>query len=398
MKLSWRPGILEYSIRELVPIAKSLESKGKRVIYLNIGDPLKFDFQTPSHIREALKKAVDEGYNYYSRSQGNSELLEAIAEKERRINNVPVSPDRIIVTVGVSEAINFVMAVFIEEGDKVLLPGPTYPLYVNFTKFYGGTPIFYKLDENNGWQPDIDDIKSKIDDKTKLLVLINPNNPTGAVYSRKRLEEILDVAAQHNITVVSDEIYDMIVFEGKFYSTASLSKDVTVIGLNGFSKTYLMTGWRLGYIYVHDPVNDMGEDICNAVLKLAMNRLCASTPIQKAAIQALKGPQEHIKEIVEKIKNRRDAVMKIISETNCLEAVKPQGAFYVFPKINCKGPWKDDRDFAYKLLLEENVLVVPGSGFHALDKTHFRTVILPPSEILEEAFEKIKRFIKKHVE
>jgi len=396
MKTSSRIRVLEYMIREFVPLAKKLERKGRKILYLNIGDPLKYDFQTPEHIRQALKEAVDGGHNYYSGARGVDELLEAIAEKERRVNKVPITPDRVVVTTGVSEAINFVTAALVEEGDKVLLPSPTYPLYANFTKFYGGIPVFYELDEKSKWAPNLRDLESKIDEKTKMLVVINPNNPTGAVCDRKNLIELLDLAAQHELIVISDEIYDRIVFEGEFHSTASLSKDTVVIGLNGFSKTYLMTGWRLGYLYIHDPVGEVGEEIYKAVLKLAMNRLCAPTPIQVAAAKALKGSQKHIEEFTHKVKKRRDAAMKIIEENEYLSAVKPQGAFYIFPKVNCKGDWKDDREFTRKLLMEEGVLIVPGSGFYAQDFNHFRTVILPPEDVLVKAFEKISNFIRKH--
>lgn len=396
MKTSRRVNVLEYLIREFVPVAERLEAKGKKVLYLNIGDPLRYDFKTPKYIRDALKDAIDKGYNYYSRARGIDELLEAIVEKERKVNNVPISPDRVVVTTGVSEAINFVMAALVEPGDRVLLPSPTYPLYANFTKFYDGQPVFYKLDEKNGWMPDLDDIRSKIDEKTKMLIIINPNNPTGGVYEKNILIGLLDLAAEHNLVIVSDEIYDRIVFEGVFYSTASLSKDTIVIGLNGFSKTYLMTGWRLGYVYVHDPTDSVGQEIYNAIVKMAMNRLCAPTPIQVAAAKALRGPQKHIADFILKLKERRDAVMKIIEGSGCLSAVKPKGAFYVFPKIECKGDWKDDKEFAYKLLIEEGVLIVPGSGFYAGDSNHFRSVILPPTEILEGAFEKIINFIERH--
>ncbi|RLE62430.1 MAG: alanine aminotransferase [Thermoprotei archaeon] len=396
MITSQRVGILEYLIRELVPVAKQLEAKGKKILYLNIGDPLKYDFETPKYIREALKEAIDNGYNYYSKAQGIDELLEAIAEKERKVNNVPLSPDRIVVTTGVSEAINFVMATLVEKGDKVLLPSPTYPLYANFTKFYGGKPVFYRLCEENNWMPDLNDIRSKIDEKTKILVIINPNNPTGGVYSRQILTEILDLAAQHNLIVVSDEIYDRIVFEEEFYSTASLSKDTVVIGLNGFSKTYLMTGWRLGYVYIYDPMGSVGEEVYNAIVKMAMNRLCAPTPIQIAAAKALRGSQKHITDFVLKLKRRRDMVMEIIAETDCLSAVKPRGAFYIFPRVEYKGDWKNDKEFAYKLLIEEGVLIVPGTGFYTGDHDHFRTVILPPADMLNEAFDKIVDFIERH--
>jgi len=387
---------INYAIRELVPLAKELEAKGEKVIYLNIGDPLKYDFDTPTHVKEALYKATLEKHNYYSRSEGDSELRKAIAFKEKSWHNVDVEPENIIITQGVSEAINFVCAVLLNPGDELLIPEPSYPLYSTYPTLYGGKSIVYKCSEENSWQPDIDDISRKISEKTKAVVLINPNNPTGTVYEEKTIKMILDIASENSLIVISDEIYDGIVFEGNFKSTAYLTKDTPVIVLNGFSKTFLMTGWRLGYLYIKDPTEQYVDELREAVIKMARCRLCAATPIQKAAIAALRGPLDHLKLMVSKLRQRRDYIYKRITEISELSAVKPKSTFYIFPKIETRGDWKNDREFAEKLLLEEKVLIVHGSGFGEAGRNHFRAVFLPPIHVLEEAFNRIQSFLKKH--
>ena len=381
---------IKYAIREYIPYAEELERKGKKIFYLNIGDPLKYDFQTPKHIIEALYNATKNGYNYYSSSQGDLELRKAIAYKEKKYNNVDISEDDIVVTNGVSEAINFLTTLLINPGEKVLLPDPVYPLYPAYVNLNRGIPIFYKCDENNGWMPNIDDIRNKIDSKVKLLILINPNNPTGSLYSEKILKEIIDIAGEYNLFLASDEIYDRIVYEGEFKSLASLTKDVLIFGLNGFSKTYLMTGWRLGYIYVKDPENNYRDKIIDGFIRLARCRLCVNTPVQKAGVAAIYGSQKHLENMILKLRKRKEYLVKRLKEIG-FYTTNPNAAFYVFPKINI-----DDNKFTFKLLLEENVLVVHGSGFGENGRNHLRIVFLPPQEIMEEALNRIERFYRKY--
>lgn len=392
-RFSKRLDRVQYAIREMASMAKEVEKKGKKVIYLNIGDPLKFDFDTPSHIKEALWKTIKEGKNYYSESKGIYELREAICEKEEKYNGVKLNPEHVLVTQGVAEGINLVISVFVDPGDEVLVPSPTYPSYIGMTRIFNGRPIEYRCNEEEGWKPDLEDIKRKISERTKLIVLISPNNPTGAVYSEKLVKEILDISAEYEIPVVSDEIYDRIVYESRVRSVASLSKDSLVIGLNGFSKIYLMTGWRLGYVYVHDPSGEKADEIINRMLKYAVNRLCPNTPVQYAGIEALRGSQKHIDEMVEKLRRRRDYSMKRIAEISGLEAVKPGGTFYIFPKIT-SNKWKSDEEYAMELLKQKGVFVSYGSGFgEEYGKNHFRMVFLPEVEVLEEAFNKIEEFM-----
>jgi len=341
--------------------------------------------------------AVREGANRYSPSEGLPELRQAISKKEKRVNDVDVSADDIIVTAGISEGIQMVMAALIDAGDEILLPGPTYPPYISYAKFFGGKPITYKTVEENGWQPNIEDLRSKISEKTRGIVIINPNNPCGALYEEKRVKQILNLAGEYDIPVLSDEIYDQIVYAGKFVSTAHLAKDVPVIGLNGFSKAYLMTGWRLGYIYFSEHNNRL-QELKHCIEKEARIRLCANTPIQKAGVAALTGPQDHIKEMVERLRKRRDYAWKRLNGMKGISCAKPEAAFYVFPKINEVGlRWKTDKDFALELLKETGALFVHGSGFDPdYGAGHVRAVFLPQLETLEQALDEVERFMEKN--
>jgi alanine-synthesizing transaminase len=397
VKVTERARTIEYAIRDVIVHAKALAKTGRKIYYLNIGDPVAFDFDTPEHIKQALFEAVKSGANAYSASEGLLELREAISEKEKRLNGVEVSAEDIIVTSGISEGIQMVMAALIDVGDEVLLPGPTYPPYISYTRFFGGKPVTYRTVEDDGWQPDIEDLRRKVSDRTRVIVVINPNNPCGALYDAKTLRRILDVAAEHDIPVISDEIYDQLVFEKKFVSTASLARDVPVIGLNGFSKAYLMTGWRLGYIYFHSPKGELKE-LKECVEKEARIRLCANTPVQKAGVVALKGPQDHVREMVSKLKARRDYAWKRLNEIEGISCTKPEAAFYVFPKIHGVGSkWKTDLDFVLELLKETGVLFVHGSGFCPVyGAGHVRCVFLPPIETLEEALNLVEGFMEKN--
>jgi tyrosine/nicotianamine family aminotransferase len=388
---------VEYAIRDVMVKAEQVKRSGKRIIHLNIGDPVKYGFETPPHIREAMKKAVDDGSNYYSASEGLKELREAIAEKENIVNHAQIEARNVIVTQGISEAIFFLMGAVVNPGDEVLMPGPCYSPYISYTKFFEGTPVTFRTIEDNGWAPDHEDFESKITSKTKLIVLINPSNPTGSVYTKQQLARLLEIAANHNLPVAADEIYDRIVYDDQFTSVASIAKDMPILGLNGFSKAYLMTGWRLGYIYVQDPTGQL-KHVWEGIEKLSRIRLCASTPTQRAGIAALTGPQTHIGGMVQKLRQRRDLALKRIGDIPRLTVSKPKGAFYVFPRIDLQGTnWKTDDQFITELLQETGVLVVHGSGFDATyGRNHFRSVFLPDEQMMSEAFDAIEDFMKRH--
>lgn len=390
---SKRVSMINYAIRDLVNHARRLEREGKKVIYLNIGDPALY-FETPLHIREAFASAAMKGYTYYAPSEGILELREAICRKEREVNGIrDLTPDDVLVTAGVSEGIQLVLPSIADIGDEILVPDPSYPPYISYAFLNGIIVKKYRCIEDDGWIPDIDDLRKKMGEKVKAIVLINPNNPSGAVYSDKIVREVLDVAGEYEIPVISDEIYDLIVYDGGFRSTASLSSDVPVIGLNGLSKTYLITGWRLGYVYFYDPEN-MLDEVKEGVMKMARMRLSVNIPAQIAGVAALNGSREHIKEMVSKLKERRDYSFKRLIELPDVRCEKPKGAFYIFPKIKV-DKWGGDERFVEELLRSKGVLIVHGSGFGEQGRNHVRIVFLPPIEILEEAFNKIEEFILK---
>jgi alanine-synthesizing transaminase len=396
VKVTARAKTIEYAIRDVIAYTDQLVKNGKKIYYLNIGDPAAFDFKTPQNVKDALCMAVEQDDNYYSPSEGRPELREAIVVKEKRVNNVDITADNVLITEGISEGIQMILAALVEKGDEILFPGPTYPPYISYTKFFDGTPVAYETIEEEAWQPNIDDLRSKISDRTRAIVITNPNNPTGSVYNKKVIQEILDIAGEHNLLVLSDEIYDQLTYEKEFVSTACLSKDVPVVGLNGFSKVYQMTGWRLGYLYFKGEGKQLDE-LKLAVEKECRIRICANTPVQIAATAALNGPQDFVKDIIDKLRQRRDFAWKRLNEIEGISTTKPEGAFYIFPKIHQVGSrWKTDMDFVVELLKETGVLIVNGSGFDPVyGKGHARIVFLPPIAELEEAFNALEGFLKK---
>lgn len=395
-KVTGRAKNIEYAIRDVISHTQQLVKDGKKIYYLNIGDPAAFDFKTPQYVKDALCEAIEHDNNYYSPSEGRPELREAIVGKEKRVNNVDITTDNVLVTEGISEGIQMILAALVERGDEILFPGPTYPPYISYTKFFDGTPVAYETIEKEGWQPNIDDLRRKISAKTRAIVITNPNNPTGSVYGKRIVQEMLNIAGEHELIVLSDEIYDQLTYEKEFASAACLSKDVPVVGLNGFSKVYQMTGWRLGYLYFKGQGKQL-DDLRLGVEKQCRIRLCANTPVQIAGAAALNGPQDFVKGIVDKLKERRDYAWKRLNEIEGITTTKPEGAFYIFPKIHDVGiRWRTDMQFVVELLKETGVLIVNGSGFDPIyGKGHARLVFLPPIQELEEAFNGIEQFMKK---
>ena len=391
MKVSERTAGVEYAIRDIIMHAREYEKKnGKNVIYLNIGDPVQYDFPTPEHIKNALIKAVQNNENYYTASEGLPELRQAIVEKEKG-KGFDVTENDVLVTNGVSEALDMTLASVVSPNDEILMPGPHYPPYKSYVKFYGGKPVEFKIHPDG--KPDIDDLKSKITSKTSAICLISPNNPTGEVFSYNNLKDIVDVAAQHDLYIICDEIYDKIVFDETFSGIGRVSKDLPVILLNGFSKVYLMTGWRCGYMCINSSSPKLDDFRAN-VPKLARVRIAANLPVQKAAVEALRGPQDHIGQMVHKLKNRRNYIVKRLNSMPRVSSTLPKGAFYVFPKINLDGRWKNDLEFVIDLLNNTGVLTVHGSGFGStFGSDHFRIVYLANEELLEEAMDKLERFL-----
>ena len=390
MKVSKKVAGVEYAIRDIVSAARKIEQQGKTVDYLNIGDPVQFGFQPPENVKQALIDAVNKGNNFYTQSEGLPELLNAIAQKENS-KGLSIGPENILVTNGVSEGLDMVISSIVEEADEVLLPGPYYPPYASYVRLHGGKPIEFAVDLKNS-RPDIDDIKAKISSKTVAICLISPNNPTGLIFDEKSLKQIVDIANEHSLYLICDEIYDKIIFDQEFTGIGKVAGDSPVIILNGFSKVHLMSGWRIGYIAFNNSkeLNSIRENLP----KLARVRISTNLPVQYAALESLRGPQDYITKFVSEIKTHRDYVVKRLNAMNNISCSNPQGAFYAFPKIenNKSG---SDKEFVLELLKQKGVLTVHGSGFGAqYGSGHFRVVYLPNMEILESAMNKIEDFVR----
>ena len=389
MKVSKKVTGVEYAIRDIVGAAIKLEQQGRKVDYLNIGDPVQYGFQPPQNVKEAYIKAIQNGENYYSASEGLPELREAIAKKEHD-KGLDVSADNILITNGVSEALDMVISSIVEEGDEVLLPGPYYPPYASYVRLHGGIPVEFAVDLDNS-TPDINDIRAKITPKTVAICLISPNNPTGVVFNENSLKELVDVANENNLYIICDEIYDQIVYDEKFTGIGKVAGNSPVIILNGFSKVHLMSGWRIGYIAFNN--SPQLDSIQENLPKLARVRISTNLPVQHAALESLRGPQGYIADFVSELKKRRDLVVKRLNSISGLSCPNPKGAFYAFPKIE-NNKYSSDKEFILKLLDSQGVLTVHGSGFGTkYGSDHFRLVFLPSLETLDSSLNKIEAFM-----
>jgi len=390
MKISKKVAGVEYAIRDIVSAAREIEKQGKKVDYLNIGDPVQFGFQPPDNVKQALIDSVKNGNNFYTQSEGLPELLDEIAKKENA-KGLSINSENVLVTNGVSEGLDMVISSIVEDSDEVLLPGPYYPPYASYVRLHGGKPIEFAVNLEDA-QPDIDDIRSKITAKTVAICLISPNNPTGLIFDENSLKQIVDIANEHNLYIICDEIYDKIIFDQKFTGIGKVAGDSPVIILNGFSKVHLMSGWRIGYIAFNDsPQLDM---IRENLPKLARVRISTNLPVQYAALESLRGPQNYISEFVSELKNHRDYVIKRLNSMNNISCSNPHGAFYAFPKIE-NNTYNSDKDFVLELLKQKGVLTVHGSGFGSqYGSGHFRIVYLPNMEILESSMDKIEDFVR----
>ena len=382
---------ITYAVRDIILIANEAAKAGKELLYLNIGDPNLFDFAPPKHIVEKTYQAMLANKNGYSPSSGIKEAVDAIEREAHRkgIDNVL----DIFVTHGASEAIEVCLTALVNEGENVLTPTPGYPLYTAIQSKLMTMENPYYLDEENGWQPDIEDIKSKINDKTRAIVLINPNNPTGSLYKLEILQQIIDLALEHNLVIFADEIYDKLLFDGKKHiSIASLNKDVSVITFGGLSKNYFVPGFRLGWGIVSGRKEKLSKYL-EAVNKILRARLSANHPEQYSILPALEGDHTHLTEAMKKLTVRRDITVEMLNAIPCISCVKPEGAFYAFPRIHMEH---SDVQFVNGLIRETGVVVVPGSGFGQKPGTqHFRVVFLPDEKTLIRAYNNIAAQLKK---
>lgn len=385
---------ITYAVRDIVVLANEVAKTGKEMLYLNIGDPNLFDFAPPKHIVEATHQAMLKNYNGYSPSSGIKSALDAIAKEAERkkIKNV----QDIFVTTGASEAIDICLTALVNEGENVLTPTPGYPLYTAIASKLQNMENPYYLNEENGWQPDLDDIRSKINDKTRAIIIINPNNPTGSNCSQETLKELIKIAQDNNLVIFADEIYDKLLFEGeKHTSIASLNSEVPIVTFGGLSKNYMVPGFRIGWGIVSGN-NAILKDYIEAINKLLRARLSANHPEQYAIPPALEGDQSHLEIANKKLTSRRNMTVEMLNAITGISCVKPEGAFYAFPKLHINTP---DNIFVAELIKETGVVVVPGSGFGQIPETnHFRVVFLPPEDILMKAYKNIAAFTEKFIE
>ncbi len=384
---------ITYAVRDIVVLANEVAKSGKEMLYLNIGDPNLFDFVPPRHMIDATYKAMLENKNGYSPSSGIKPAVEAIErEAERKgISNI----QDIFVTTGASEAIELSLSALVNQGENVLTPTPGYPLYTAVASKLQAIENPYYLNEANGWQPDIEDIKSKINEKTKAIIVINPNNPTGSNSRKETLLEIIDIAKEHNLVILADEIYDKLLFDGQEHiSLASLDSETPMITFGGLSKNYMVPGFRIGWGIVSGNRNTQ-SDFIEAINKMLRARLSANHPEQYGIPAALDGDQSHLDQAIKKLTKRRDMTVEMLNAVDGISCVKPEGAFYAFPKIELNK--QTDNHFVAELIKETGVVVVPGTGFGQVPGTnHMRVVFLPQDEILEKAYKNIAEFYQKY--
>lgn len=381
---------VRYAIRDLAVVADQVAREGHKILYLNIGDPLNYDFATPPHMVEAVHRAMLDGHNGYATSLGIPEAVNSITHdaEARGFKNI----QSLFVCYGSGEAIDTCLTALVNPGDNVLTPSPEYPLYSAVLAKLEAKINAYQLDESNGWQPDPDDIERRINERTKAIILINPNNPTGAVYSRQTLERIADIARRHNLMLFADEIYDKLIIDDdvKHYSMATLAPDVPCLTFNGISKAYLAPGWRIGWGIATGPKEALANYL-EGVHKLLRARLSASHPMMYAIQPALEGPQDHLKEVRRKLRSRRDLTVAWAAKTPRVSLAAPQGAFYAHPSLDIP---EEDLAFVTDLLKQKHVLVVHGSGFGQKPGTrHMRIVFLPDEKTLTLAYDKISEFM-----
>ena len=386
-----------YDIRgPVLEKARQMEEEGHKIIKLNIGNLAVFGLEPPDEIVQDMIRNLPDMAGYTD-SKGLFAPRKSVVHytQEKGIRGVTV--DDVYLGNGASELISMAMNALLDDGDEVLIPSPDYPLYTAVVALSGGRPVHYLCDESSEWMPDLDDIRAKITPRTKALVIINPNNPTGALYPEPVLQGLIEIARQHQLIVFADEIYDKTLFDGHSHtSIASLADDVLILTFNGLSKNYRSCGYRAGWMVVSGDKRH-ARDYIEGLNMLASMRLCANTPGQ-LAIQTALGGYQSIKDLVApggRLCRQRDLAHRLLTEIPGVSCVKPKAALYMFPRLDPKMyPIQDDQQFAYELLAEEKVLIVQGTGFNWPTPDHFRLVFLPNSDDLTDAIGRIARFLE----
>jgi alanine-synthesizing transaminase len=388
---------VRYDVRgQILVEAERLEAEGHRILRLNIGNPAPFGFEAPGRILRDMIHNLPTAQGY-SDSKGIHSARTAVAQYYQS-HDLDVTVEDVYIGNGVSEMITMVLQAFVDYGNEILVPAPDYPLWTGAVALAGGTAVHYRCDEGNDWNPDLEDIEAKITENTFALVVINPNNPTGAVYSEETVKGLVDIARRHNLVLMSDEIYEKILFDGAVHHlTATYAgDDVFCLTFSGLSKAYRIAGFRSGWVVVSGP-RDRAEDFLEGLTLLSNMRMCANVPAQHA-IQTALGGHQSINELIlpgGRLSGQRDAAYKLLSAIPGLSCVKPRGAFYCFPRLNPEVyPIKDDEQFVIDLLRAKKILVTHGTGFNWPDPDHFRLVTLPNVEDLEDAIGRIASFLQ----
>lgn len=385
-----------YDIRgPVLDKARQMEEEGQKIIKLNIGNIAAFGLQPPDEIVQDMIRNLPDAAGYTD-SKGLFAPRKAVVHYCQEKGIAGVTVDDVYLGNGASELIVMALNALLDNGDEVLLPAPDYPLYTAAVALSGGQPVHYICDESNGWLPDLDDIRAKITPRTKAIVVINPNNPTGALYPKELLQALVEIARQHQLIVMADEIYDKTLYDGEVHtSIASLSDDVLTLTFNGLSKNYRSCGYRAGWMVVSGDKRH-AADYITGLNMLASMRLCANTPGQ-LAIQTALGGYQSINDLVApggRLARQRDLAYELLSQIPGVSVVKPKAALYMFPRLDPEiYPIEDDQQFAYDLLAEEKVLIVQGTGFNWKTPDHFRLVFLPNTDDLREAVGRIERFL-----
>ncbi len=385
-----------YDVRgPVVDEAARMEARGMHVLRLNIGNPAPFGFRTPDEIIYDMQRQLTDCEGY-SDAKGLFSARKAIMQYAQNKNIPNLSVNDIFTGNGVSELINLSMSALLDSGDEVLVPSPDYPLWTACVTLAGGTAVHYICDESADWHPDIDDIKSKITDRTKAIVIINPNNPTGALYPKDLLLQIVQLARENDLIIFSDEIYDRLVMDGEEHiSVASLAPDVFCVTFSGLSKSHMIAGYRIGWMILSGD-KSCAKDYIEGLNMLSNMRLCSNVPAQSIVQTALGGYQSVNNYIVPggRIYEQREYIYKALNDIPGITAVKPKAAFYIFPKIDtAKFNIHNDEQFALDLLREKKILIIHGGGFNWKEPDHFRVVYLPRLEVLKEATESISDFL-----
>jgi len=386
-----------YEIRgkALVEAAR-LEAEGHQILKLNTGNPATFGFEAPHQIVRDMLAALPTAHGY-SDSKGVITARRAVVSRYEEVPGFPrFDPDDVYLGNGVSELITMVMQALLDEGDEVLIPAPDYPLWTAMTSLAGGTPVHYVCDEDDGWQPDLEDIRAKVTPQTKAIVIINPNNPTGAVYSREILEGIVQIARENGLLLLSDEIYDRILFDdAQHIPTATLAPDLLCLTFNGLSKTYRVAGYRSGWLVVTGP-KAHARGFLEGITLLASTRLCPNVPAQ-FAVQAALGGVQSIDALIAptgRLHEQRDIAWQGLESIPGVSCVKPAGALYAFPRLDPEvHEIRDDEKLVYDLLVSEKILLVQGTGFNWATPDHLRVVTLPEARVLSEAVERLGNFL-----